>query len=340
MFFIFSSEFSIPHSALRISYTIFMVFEEPQWEYTSPRSLSQWYGHVHLLEDHVVGQWFCTDLQTGRPLWDRRFQRANTICGVSEDVIVASETRSDGPWTLTFGCYGISLLSGELLWTAHRKRGGGLLRLLDFIPGFTNGLRASPLALRGSECLNDRGRVIDVHTGEYLRKDSEDNFPKTVDEEDPSWVLYTCNRMVLDNGDKLVHATRKGFYLYRARPDGQHLWHFSLEGENHFIEGNYYSHRYQDGYLYLVASDRPIYVPVSPKDPYTIKPNRRRHFLWVLDVQTGAVCQKIDLSEETEKECRIEDIDDRYLLISREGKTLLCYRRRPDTTLRSSEQVA
>ncbi len=236
--------------------------------------------------------------------------------------------RSDGPWTLTFGCYGISLLNGELLWTAHRKRGNGLLRLLDFIPGFTNGLRDAPLAIRGSECLCERGRVIDVHTGQYLRKDSEDNFPKDADEKDPSWVLYTRNRLVLENREKLVHSTRKGFYLYRVQSDGQHVWHFSLEGENHFIEGNFYSYRYQDGYLYMVVSDRPAYVPIGPKDPHTLKSNRRRHFLWVLDVQTGDVCQKIDLSAETEVECRIEDIDGRYLLISREANTLLCYARR------------
>ncbi len=330
---------ALPRSPPLLFYNVFMVNEEAKWQYTTSNSLTQWYGHVQLLEDKALGQWFCADLQTGELLWDRHLRRPNTICGVSENVIVASEMRSDGPWTLTFGCYGISLATGELLWTAHRNRGGKFLRLMDFIPGFTNELRDKPVAVQGSECLCEKGSVIDVNTGRFLRKVSpSDHFTKTNGDQSASWILYSKRRVMLENGELLAHSpdrncpreqrTSKGFHLARLRSDDEQLWHFHLEKENHFIEGNYFSYRHHGDYMFLLVSDRPAYVPIDPEKPNCVKPNPRRNFLWVLDLQTGNICQKIALSEETQEECRIEDVNDQFLLIRREAKTLLCFARR------------
>src|SRR5262249_7436635 len=93
------------------------------------------------------------------------------VVGLTEDVAVASETRSDGPWTADFGCYGISLKTGDLLWASHAAGlWGRVLRLLDSVPFFTNDLRDTPARVRGNEVICNSGRVLDVHTGADLRR--------------------------------------------------------------------------------------------------------------------------------------------------------------------------
>ncbi len=148
-----------------------MVNPTPQWSVTAHYSLTDWYGHVHLLPNKVLGQWICVDRLEGKILWEKRFARPNTICGVEQNVIVASEKRSDGPWTLDFGCYGISVETGKLLWTSHGQGSWGkLLRVCDFVPGSTNEFRDSPHHLENGECFCTSGRVLDVSTGADLRR--------------------------------------------------------------------------------------------------------------------------------------------------------------------------
>jgi len=95
--------------------------------------LTRWYGYVDYDGDYVTGQWFSLDADTGKEHGFRRFFRPNSVCGVDPDVIVAHETRSDGPWTFDFGIYGIHARSGELMWTSHdRGLWGRFLRCLDY----------------------------------------------------------------------------------------------------------------------------------------------------------------------------------------------------------------
>ena len=91
---------------------------ELSWHFDARHHLYQWYGRVQIVGGHAVGQWFCVDLDYGRCLWERRLPRANTIRAIADGVIVASEMRSDGPWTADFGVYAIALESGDLLWTS------------------------------------------------------------------------------------------------------------------------------------------------------------------------------------------------------------------------------
>src|SRR4051794_33898504 len=73
-----------------------MVEPTHQWSFTARNGLTQWYGHVRLLPGHALGQWFCVDRRTGKPLWERSFSRPNSVNGVADGVIVASETQSVG----------------------------------------------------------------------------------------------------------------------------------------------------------------------------------------------------------------------------------------------------
>jgi hypothetical protein len=147
-----------------------MINPDPIWTFDARRRLTDWYDHVELLPNHVLGQWFCAERATGRRLWERGFIRPNNVVGIADGVIVASEMRSDGPWTAGFGCYGISLETGRLLWTSHGEGGWDrFVRMLDFVPGFTNELRDAPVEETGGRCRCGSGRVLDVRTGRTVR---------------------------------------------------------------------------------------------------------------------------------------------------------------------------
>ena len=61
--------------------------------------------------------------------------------------------------------------SGNLLWTSHaRGWWGRVVRVLDYVPGFTNELRDTPHHISGSEVFCDSGRVLDLLTGTDLRR--------------------------------------------------------------------------------------------------------------------------------------------------------------------------
>jgi hypothetical protein len=69
----------------------------PPWTFSGRSSLTKSYGHVHRLPSSVRGQWFCLDRPDGRLPWKRWVVRPNAIWEVVSGVIIASETRSDGP---------------------------------------------------------------------------------------------------------------------------------------------------------------------------------------------------------------------------------------------------
>jgi hypothetical protein len=69
-----------------------------------------------LLGPYVVGQWFVLEAETGREHWSRRLRRPNTVRGVAHDVIIASEMRSDGPWTVVRSDYYSYRLAGDVIY--------------------------------------------------------------------------------------------------------------------------------------------------------------------------------------------------------------------------------
>jgi len=185
-----------------------MLATKPLWTYRSDKDLTQWYGHVHLLPDKAVGQWFAVDRSTGKCLWEKSYWRPNNICEITEDIILANETRSDGPWTLNFGCYALSLLTGELIWQWHGPGPWGwLVRQLDLVPEFTNELRPTFLGAKGSECFVTPNRVLDVHTGKMLRRERDPSKLRKNDEPDTQALkLYAQMSVMLTHELELSYA--------------------------------------------------------------------------------------------------------------------------------------
>jgi hypothetical protein len=284
---------------------------------------------VELLADGAIGQWFYVDRESGKLRWARSFGRPNTVDGVSDGIIIASERRSDGPWAFNFGIYGIELETGKLRWVSHGDGWTkGLLRLLDFVPAFTNELRDAPLRVSEGECLTDRGRVLDVQTGhlkrrEVVKKASHQRKPETV----PWRALYfegQCNLGELGHlerndrtieGDAVTFHSDSSLVFRLIDPGGQERWSFSPLAHGVYSGTNAYASRYEGGFLYLVVSEK----PASYRSP-------ARFSLWTLRVETGEVVQKVSLGDDPFEEARIEDMDAANILISGD-RTLFCFDR-------------
>lgn len=295
-----------------------------RWTYENDRGLTQWYGHVEYYGDYIVGQWFVLDADTGQEYWSRSFLRANTVCGVSHHVIIASETRSDGPWTLDFGIYGIDAKTGSLLWTNHgRGLWGKLFRCFDHVPGFTNDFRDAPEHVVGEYVLTARNRILDVRTGHERRAVQLE--AKTT-KRSRAEQFYDNNTLLLGKGDRLkVEGPRDDFSIFRVDKDGLELWRFSARERSLYCEGNYYSYRLNDDRIYIILGDAPKYVPVKPGNPGYVKPNPANYQLGVLDVASGE-CTLCPLEHaEQRTECRIETIRDARLLVSCGARILTEY---------------
>jgi hypothetical protein len=308
--------------------SLVMVRSSPRWSVTTQRGLTQWYGHVHLLREHALGQWCCVDRGTGRLLWERRLGRPNTIRGVTEGIIIASETRSDGPWTFDFGIYGIELATGAVLWTSHGDGGWGrFLRALDAIPGFTNELRDSPQHVTGAICRTEKGRLLDVATGHTLRRPPDQRPTPLEPHCDAHRLFSTGETRLAELGTLLLGAPGRGpvkgwtaeargrFFL--ETPDGTTLWQFTVAEHRRFMEWNLGAFRLAGRFIYLVTADRPSTVPRPGARPGVhMRNGPALHELWTLDVESGEVLQRIPLGSAPSHVCRMEDLDDRSLLVS------------------------
>ena len=315
-----------------------MLDPAPAWTYSGKQPLTQWYGHVHLLPDHAVGQWSCVERATGRLLWQSHIRRANTFCGVDSGVIVASEMRSDGPWTCSFGCYGIALDSGALLWVSHGDGiRGRLARMLDFVPGLTNELRDAPHHVENGEVFCESGRILDVRSGRVLKHVARDAVPSHESASSVGQEFYNTGmreappRFAIGNGLFLRRSQattpegQRGVLQIAAEDEGgASLWQFSTVRLGRYIDGNFYSYRLVPPFLYLVVSDEPRYKP-HPRGGRLVVPNRTRWHLVTLDLLTGEIRQDFSLGDEQHDECRIEDVDHRGLLISRSNRELLYF---------------
>ncbi len=305
-----------------------MVHESPAWCYQAQHSLTLGYGHVHLLPEHVLGQWFCVERASGRALWDRAVCQADSVLGVSEGVIIASETRMSGPCTYTHGVFAIGLDTGEMLWTSHTSPSDGRGFVGALMKWFGIATEDHAAGVRGSECITGQGRVLDVHTGRELRRESpSEDWPAFWKAKSLASNLYSRHPVEIAPGKLLQHGLPEAqkkeggfpdgtFTLFLSDAQGSPFWSFDLAATGHHIRGNFYSYRYSNGYVYMVVSDRPQSVPVDLKKPMIVKDNPANYFLWTLDAVTGQVCQKIPLTEQPTTHCRLEDLDDGALVVS------------------------
>jgi hypothetical protein len=240
-------------------------------------------------------------------------------------VIVATETKSGGPWTASFGAWGISVETGEVLWPTRREVSWGR-RLVELIPFVGPPIPATAIHVAGSLCFCEGGSVLSIHSGEVVREKETDaeEWRAKEQERNASWKFYMGQPLALDNGDVLTHGSEddEEFHLYRIAPNDESRWHFDLGRERHFITGNYYSYRYSEGFIYMVVSDQYRELTFDPT-----KPHGGHYFLWTLDVQAGRLCQKVAIPDWA-GECRIEAVDEDHILVSTANKNLFCYPRR------------
>ena len=256
---------------------------------------------MRLLPGKVLGQWWCVDRADGTVLWKRLYLRPNTVVGIAEEVIVASEMRSDGPWTLTFGCYGLSLKTGERLWTSHGEGlWGGVTRLLDGVPGLTNEIRDTAILVMGAECICESGRVLDVRTGRLLRR---------LPQEEVKRLRSERKEKEPDEEDGLVRRT------FERAATGYVLNRYASS-----------THRFAGPYLYLVVSEEPTHRP-HPRESNTLVQQRTRFHLLTIERERGAVVQDLPVGDESFSECRIEDLDERGLALSLDGRALWYFER-------------
>lgn len=327
-----------------------MLVETPKWTFSSQKPLSQWYGHVVLLPDDVLGQWFCLARESGELKWQHNIFRANRFCGVDCGIIVADEMRSDGPWTSSFGCYGISLEDGQMLWKSHGTGLRGWLgHLLDYVPGLTNEIRDSPHHVKDGQVFCYSGRVLDIHTGKTLKKISPDAVQLFQQPKSLAKQLYQTSgiyslleeplqkEVSIGKGISLYHPEyergqpRKDWAIIAKNDNGQELWRCTTKQlYEWYIGGNFYSYRLAVPYIYLIVSEEPATKPDPKNEKYHV-PNPTIWHLITLDVWSGDIVQEISLGSEMLTECRIEDLDDDHVLIGNSNQELFMYERIHET---------
>jgi hypothetical protein len=289
---------------------------EPRWTYSNPKGLTQGYGHVDYYGPYVIGQWFSLNAETRAEHWSRRISRANSVHGCSQDVIVASETRSDGPWTADFGIYGIDARSGELLWTGHRRGiWGRIVRAFDYLPLFTNELRDRPQRMIDRYLLTSSGRVLDIQSGRDCQPDTIAIDTASAPENLP-YKLYTERSLRVEG--ETIHESwpEGGFSIHRSDAMGREIWRFSAKEISMHVGGNYCSYRLHKGRIFVILGDAPSLVPINPKDPMIVKPNPANYHLGILDLNTGKFeCVPLANPKQRTK-CRIEGIRDSRMLVS------------------------
>ncbi len=315
-----------------------MLQQTPAWRFAPHSKLTPRHGHVQLLGGRILGPWFCLRRAGGDVLWQRDFSRPNSIRAVAGGTIIASETRSHGPRTASFGCYGLSLETGELLWTSHAGGWWGrLVRMFDFVPRFANEFRDAPARLVGDRCVCASGRVLDVHTGKEIRRPSTDRPDRPSEVPSDARRLYEgmrrneFTRVPLRDGLWLSNK-RSGddvriaeFCLYLVDDDGGVHWTFDLETAGYRIDGDFFSYRYVPPYVYLVASQQSNRKS-HPTRPHAVLPNPTVYHLLVLELETGTIAQDIRIDRRNLSQCRIEDADEEGVLISSAARELQYYK--------------
>lgn len=314
-----------------------MIAENPQWSFRVRHNLTKWYGHVQLTPTRAVGQWFAIDRQTGQCLWEKRFWRANNVVQLVGGIILADETRSDGPWTMGFGCYAIEESSGKLLWQWHgRGVWGHLVRALDWVPGFTNELRPTVIGVRGSECIVSSGWVLDLQTGRPLRKERDfEPWKKPPWPQTPAEILYAKKAMEIAPGLTLATYSPKKDASRPSRPegaldvrltgaDGATVWQWGPYQLGLHGKTNYYGWRLLGSRILFICGEEPEHLPHPTKKHYAVN-NPTAYHLVVIDTFTGGLIQRLPVTDGKVRECRIEDVDEHGVLISEDGKRLSYY---------------
>ena len=301
-----------------------MLSELPAWRYDAPHPLTEW-DRVRLLPDRVLGTWFTLERDTGKLCWRVTHEGPNLVVGIDRDVVIATQMNSGGPWSAASGTFAISLESGALLWSRAHDLPQGLAGLLLRPLGVV--YDDPPRQVTEGEVLTSRGVVLETRTGKPLRRVAPPVATLT-SSTDPAWVLYDDGKVPFEGGtlSRKWDRTRDELALERRDSRGAPLWKFSVREAGFHISGNWFSYRFVAPWLYLLVSDQPQSTARDPAKPEVLTPNAGRYSLLVLDARTGEIGRRIAIGDAPIALCRIEDHDDRSLLLSADG-ALLCHSR-------------
>ncbi len=293
-----------------------MLARAPAWEHRSDRSLVQGYGHVHLFDSHVLGQWFCLERESGRLLWQGDGHGMTDISGHAHGIVVATEMVSSGPGTYSRGCKAMRVESGALAWEATPPAPRGLFE--RFWRSFII-VTETVSFVDGDEVYLDSGRVLDLRSGTELRRIdkaklgalSGAHWKARMD--DDAHRFYLGEPVAFAGGtlkrgapgeakpNTLDRATPLAFYL--EREDGSIAWRFALDAGLQ-IDGNFHSYRWAPPSVLVVAAPRGDAAA------------GRDYRLIEVDARDGSTCADFALDDAPNAECRIEDVDARDLLLS------------------------
>ena len=204
------------------------------WQHSFPLPKQYFNFEVKVCEsavmilDNIARRMTCLEISDGAQRWARQragAERANTVKGATEGILVMSEYRgNDGPWGADFGVYRYDFENGDWLGASHGKGGWGkFVRLLDWVPDFTNELRQTPIAVRAGKIYTDAMRILDAHTGEIVGE-------LTREEAEQLRHRVARREVELTVGEKQV-ALEDGALLQAGTPDDPDL------------KKNYYQHR-------------------------------------------------------------------------------------------------
>jgi hypothetical protein len=296
--------------------------------------LTRWFEHVHLLDDRIIGYWFCLDRTSGTPLWERPSLPADEIVGIEDGIIVANkrwyECDISAPRR---GCYGISLETGRVLWTSHGDWLWGPLTKV-FGPSRSSDF---PLHVLDGKCYCWRGRILDIHSGKVLDKVPKGTLNRPEKKETDTDILGRSRnpsdpiRLQLDGEHWLSHklklkpgileaTSEEGIaFLYEYRlfltdKDDNVKWEFDLKNTEYEIQYRPYAEscRYGYAFLYLIVSEKR-----TTRMDKRIEVYNPSHFhLLTLDLSNGRIIQDITITEKPVEGCRFEDMDEKGILVS------------------------
>jgi hypothetical protein len=273
------------------------------------------------MPDHVLGQWLCIRRQTGSVLWEDAYDRPNSVVGVSDAIIIATEYRQVGLMGGGgFDCYALDLDTGSLRWTTHPSGTCGTASSEPYwYPDRYDhrGAAAAPRVVEDGMYFCRDGRVLDAATGIEVRRLSEEDVQlrATRQPSDPDTALkFSARRDVRVARGRLSfrapdYDRELTFHLHDA--DGLQSWTFDMrrQGFDRFT-----SFRLAGRYVYIVAAECfPSGPPPTPGD----YPSLPRHYhLLTIELEHGTVCQDMRIDNTELATCRIEDVDDRGLVTS------------------------
>lgn len=299
---------------------------EPQWTYINSRRFNDWYYVVDYYGPYVIGPWFVLDAQTGAKFWSGKYFRPTVACDCESDVIIATETRSDGPWICNFGIYAIDAKTGRLLWTSHaRGFWGKLLRCFDFIPGFTNEFRDSPLDIINGHVITHFGRCLNVRTGKH-NPGIQVSAPDGSDHTPPYRKLHEDESLEINGGTICVQGYNQDFVILRRDPAGNEVWRFAAAKQSFYVTGDWNSYRLHGDRIFIVIGDAPSVVPIKASEPSIVKRNPANYQMGILDVSSGDLNLYPLKNSKQRTDCHIESIQDESILVSFDGTQLTQYR--------------